>query len=70
MLEFVAEFERFVAAVAQSQNSATALHCSAVRRKTESEIIAAGDQRLSGISTVPEFEQMRLAMAFEASEAP
>ena len=68
-LEFVSEFVRVVAAVAQAQNSATALHCSVVRLKTESEIAVAADQRLSDISTVPEFERMRLAMAFEVSEA-
>ena len=69
MQEFVTELVRFVAAVGQAQNSATALHCSAVRSKTESEITAAGGQLLSDISAVPEFERMRPAMAFEVSEA-
>lgn len=67
MLEFVAEFVRFVAAVAQAQNSATVLHCSAARLKIESEIAVSADQLLSDISTAPEFERMRLAVVSEVS---
>jgi hypothetical protein len=68
VLEFVTEFVRVAAAVAQAQNSATALHCSVVHPKTGSEIIVVADQLLSDILTVPEFEQMRLEVAFEVSE--
>jgi hypothetical protein len=69
-LEFVTEIVIVaVVVVAQVQNSATVLHCSAVRLETENEITVDGDQLLSDISTVPEFERMRLVMAFEVSEA-
>jgi hypothetical protein len=69
VLEFVTEFVKFAEPVAPARSSVSALHCSAVRLKIGSEIVAAGDPRLSDTSAHLASEQMRLAMAFEVSEA-
>lgn len=68
-LEFATEFVNFAAVVAPGQNLVTALHCSAVHSKIESEITAAGDPHQTDIFAQLASGQMRLAKAFAESEA-